>query len=196
MAFIGASTAQNLLISLHLSTITRVGIIFAKRITMKIVYVNVARPIKTVSMLIGTAILMSFSVQAQKKQQVPVALPLEVPQPVHVSFMNRFADSSIARWKKTYRGNFIAEFTNAVSQELSVEYDPNGMLLKTKTRYHVDALPPQISQTLVANQPEAKVEECIKVDIAGIRPYYKVKLTDINNTQKNLLISEEGTISE
>ncbi|MEI2748570.1 MAG: hypothetical protein V9E88_07420 [Ferruginibacter sp.] len=136
------------------------------------------------------------SVYAQKKKPVKTQPAVQVPENVYTTFKNQFAVAENGQWKKTFRGNYIAEFTNSSRQNQSVEYDTTGRVIKSKIAYSTDAFPSNIGNAVSAQYPGYAIAECVRMEIPGVKPYYRVKLSGENSAQKDLLISEEGTISE
>ncbi len=140
--------------------------------------------------------LICFSASAQKKKAVKAEPPVQVPENVNSTFKNMFAVAENGQWKKTYKGNYVALFTNAEKQSQSVEYDATGNVVKNKISYSTEALPQQVNNVVAQKYPDMKIIECMRVELPGIKPYYKVRVADTSNSQKELLISEEGTVSE
>ena len=150
---------------------------------------------KSIILIIVAGLIFNFSANAQKKKTV-VKTKVIVPENVNTSFKNQYASVDKNKWSKNYSGNFVADFTNASSLKQTVEYDAAGGVIKTKTMYDVAALPENITTALATNYANAKVTECAKVEIPGVAPYYAVKLTTADNKQKQLLISEDGTVTQ
>jgi Tfp pilus tip-associated adhesin PilY1 len=150
---------------------------------------------KNTLLILAAGLLLNFSVEAQKKKST--ATPkVDVPESVDASFKNQYASVDTKNWSKTYNGNFVAEFTNEASQKQSTEYNKAGVLLKTKTTVDVATLPEQITNALKTQYADAQVSEVVKTEIPGVAPFYKVKLTLADSKQKDILVSEEGTITE
>jgi len=153
---------------------------------------------KNTFLILATGLLLSFSAEAQKKTKTKVKTKakLDVPELVTTSFKNQYATVEGNKWSKNYGGYYVANFTNASSQKQTVEYNLKGEPVKTMISYDVAALPEVISNALVTPYPSAKVTEAVRMEIAGMKPYYKVKLTTAENKNKELYISEEGQITE
>jgi hypothetical protein len=139
---------------------------------------------------------MGLSLHAQKNKTVKTEPPIQVPENVNSMFKSQFAVAENGQWKKTYKGNYVAQFTNASNQSQVVEYDASGNMLKNKTSYGTDALPKSVNEAVTLKYPDLKVTECVRIELAGIRPYYKLKLQSAESALKEILISEEGTVSE
>ena len=150
---------------------------------------------KSIFLILSAGLMLSLSAQAQKKKAVKVP-KVNVPENVSASFKSQYAVVDNNKWSKNYSGNFIADFTNASSQKQTVEYDAAGQIIKTKTFFDVTALPQNITTALQTNYADAKVTEATKVEIPGVTPYYSVTITTADNKQKQLLVSEEGTVTQ
>ena len=69
-------------------------------------------------------------------------------------------------------------------------------MVKSKVEYTPEAVPENVSVPVLAQFSMAKITEAARLQLPGVAPYYKVKIINADNTTKELLISEEGTISE
>lgn len=150
---------------------------------------------KNIILLLSISLVLGLSAQAQKSKKTATA-KVKVPETVDASFKGSFATAEKNKWDKTYTGNYVAVFTNADSLSQSAEYNEAGVLLKTKTIYNTSALPEVITTALLTKYADAKVTECVKMEIPGVKPYYKVKLETSANMKKELFISEEGAIAQ
>lgn len=150
---------------------------------------------KNIFLLLSVSLVLGFSAHAQKSKKTTVA-KVKVPQTVDESFKGSFATADKNKWDKTKTGNYVAAFTNADSLSQTAEYNEAGVLLKTKTVYKTSALPQIITTALQAKYANAKVTECIRMEIPGVAPYYRVKLETATSLKKELFISEEGSISQ
>jgi len=151
---------------------------------------------KNTFLILATGLLLSFSAEAQKKKKTKVKAKLEVPEMVTSSFKTQYATVEDNKWSKNYTGYYVANFTNATSQKQTVEYNLNGEAVKTRIAYDVAALPEVITNALLTPFPNAKVTEAARLEMAGMKPYYKVKLTTAENKNKELYITEEGVITQ
>ena len=150
---------------------------------------------KNTFFLLLISLFLAFSTEAQKKKMSP-AKPVSVPENVVTSFKSQFAVISDNQWEKNYSGNYIATFINADKLKQTAEYSESGAIIKSKIMYLPNALPENVSTSLTTQYANAKVIECTKLQMPGVAPYYKVKIMNPDNTSKELLISEEGTVSE
>ena len=150
---------------------------------------------KNTFLSLSAILILSLSATAQKNKKATPA-KLNVPENVNVSFKSSFATVEKNEWNKTYMGNYVANFINAEQLKQSVEYNEAGVIVKTKTMYAPENLPMNVSTALETRYAGAKVSECIKMEIPGVTPYYKLKIETTNNTKKELFISEEGTVVE
>lgn len=150
---------------------------------------------KNTIFLVSAGLILSISAQAQKNKKTTPA-KFNVPENVNASFKGSFATVDKNKWDKTYTGNYVAVFTNSENQSQTAEYNEAGVLVKTKTVYSTDALPQIVNTAIETKYAGSKVSECIKLEIPGVAPYFKVKIETINNLKKELFISEEGVVAE
>ncbi len=150
---------------------------------------------KNTFFLLCTFLLLSASTYAQKKKKSP-SREIDIPENVNTSFKSQFAVASDNHWNKSYSGNYVANFLNADSLKQTAEFDRSGAIIKTKINYSPEALPQHVTDALAINYANAKVTECAKMQLPGIPPYYRIKITTPENTQKEVLINEEGTVTE
>ena len=150
---------------------------------------------KNTFLILAAGLLFSFSADAQKKK-TKVKAKVNVPENVSTSFKTQFATAENSSWSKNYTGYYVANFTNESKLKQSVEYNANGEPVKTRISYDVNALPEVITNALLTPYANAKVNEAARLEIAGMKPYYKVKITTAENKNKELYISEEGIITE
>jgi len=150
---------------------------------------------KNIFLSLSAVFILSVSAQAQKNKKTAPA-KLNVPENVNASFKGSFATVEKNEWNKTYMGNYVANFINADQLSQSVEYNDAGLIVKTKTTHAPESLPVNVGAVVETKYAGAKVSECIKMEIPGLKPYYKVKIETTNNTKKELFISEEGTVVE
>lgn len=150
---------------------------------------------KNTLFLICAGLLLSISVQAQKKKKSAPA-KLNVPENIDASFKNSYAVAENSKWSKNYTGNYVANFTNANSLVQTSEYNAAGILVKSKTTLDITALPEVVTMAVEKKYSGAKVVDCMKIEIPGLAPYYKVKVMLVENKEKELLISEEGSVTQ
>lgn len=151
---------------------------------------------KNTFLIICASVLFGFSANAQATKKKVVTPKVNVPENVNNNFVTQYTGVQNSNWAKNYSGNYIATFTNVNSQSQSAEYSAKGDLVKTTTILDVNALPENISKALATNYATSKVVEALKVEMPGVAPFYKVKVENENNKQKQVLISEEGSITE
>jgi hypothetical protein len=150
---------------------------------------------KNTFFLLSAGLILSISAQAQKTKKATPA-KINVPENVNASFMGSFATVEKNKWDKTYTGNYVAVFTNSENLSQTAEYNEAGVLVKTKTVYSADALPQIVNTAIETKYAGSKVNECIKMEIPGVAPYFKVRIETVNNLKKELFISEEGVVAE
>lgn len=148
---------------------------------------------KNALIILSCGLLFSISAEAQKKK---APKPISVPAAVSTSFEGKFANAEKKSWKKGYNGNYVATFTNEAKQKQVAEFDASGNMVRSKTEIETGAVPENINTSVSAQYADSKVKEIAKVELAGIPSYYKVKIEQADNTTKEILISEEGTITE
>lgn len=149
---------------------------------------------KNIFFLLGAGLILSVSAQAQKKKTT--ASKVSVPESVTESFKGTYANVEKNKWDKTYTGNYVASFTTPDSLNQEVEYNSNGVVIKTKTTYNTAALPENVSTAVEGKYPGATVSEAVKMEIPGVNPYYKVKIETSDKIKRELFISEEGAVAE
>jgi Tfp pilus tip-associated adhesin PilY1 len=155
---------------------------------------------KNIFLILAGGLLFSVSAEAQKKKvhkkKMVASAKLVVPQNIDSTFKTHYSTAANSKWSKNYSGSYIADFTNQSNMKQSVEYDRAGMVIKTKTFFDSSAVPQNVTTALQKNYSNAKLSEVSKVEIPGVAPYYSVKLLTADNKQRQLLISEDGTVSE
>ncbi len=149
---------------------------------------------KNVFLSLSAILILSFASQAQKSKKTTVKI--NVPETVNESFKGTFASVEKNNWNKTKLGNYEVSFTNNDSLTQVAEYNDAGVMLKSHTVYNLEALPENITAAVEKKYAGSKVNECVKVEIPGIAPYYKVKLETTTNLKRELFISEEGVVVE
>lgn len=149
---------------------------------------------KNIFLSLGAVLILSFASQAQKTKKAPAKV--NVPENVNESFKGTFASVEKNKWNKTNIGNYEVSFTNNDSLTQVAEYNDAGVMLKSKTIYNLEALPENITAAVEKKYAGAKVSECVKMEIPGVAPYYKVKVETATNLKRELFISEEGVVVE
>ncbi|MBC7866490.1 MAG: hypothetical protein H7X88_03050 [Gloeobacteraceae cyanobacterium ES-bin-316] len=149
---------------------------------------------KNIFLSLSAILILSFSSQAQKTKKV--AAKVNVPENVNASFKGTFATVEKSEWNKTNVGNYVASFTNTDNLSQVAEYNQEGVMVKSKVIYNLEALPENVTSALSKKYADAKVTECVKMQIPGVTPYYKVKLETSTNQKRELFISEEGSVVE
>ncbi|MBC7536798.1 MAG: PepSY-like domain-containing protein [Ferruginibacter sp.] len=149
----------------------------------------------TFFILLG-GLLLSSSIYAQKKKSSPSVKQVNVPENVSTSFKGLYTIATENKWNKNYSGNYVANFTNSENLKQTVEFSESGSMIKSKTEYAPDAIPSIIGNAITTQYPTTKVTEAARFQLPGVAPYYRVKVLTAENTSKELLISEEGTITE
>ncbi len=141
------------------------------------------------------SVLIASSAQAQKKKPVQVK-QVQVPENVNTSFKSQYTVTNDNSWKKNYSGNYVATFTNADSLKQTVEFSGSGTMIKSKIAIAPQTIAENLSLAISTQYPGSKITEADKMQLPGVAPYYRVKILSSDNTTKELLISEEGTITE
>ncbi len=148
---------------------------------------------KNALIILCCGLMFSISAEAQKKK---AAKSISVPAAVSTSFEGKFSNAEKKAWKKSYNGNYVATFTNEAKQKQTAEFDGEGNIVRSRTEIETSAVPEIINTSVSAQYADSKVTEIAKVELAGIPSYYKVKIEQADNTKKEILVSEEGTITE
>lgn len=148
---------------------------------------------KKVLFIALAGLTLSLSATAQKKKSTK---GISVPEAVTTSFDGKFTDVEKKDWKKSYNGNYVVTFVNAEQQKQTAEFDKDGNMVRARTEFAVEALPEAVNASVASNYTDWKVTEVAKVEVAGIPSYYKVKIETADNTRKDILVSEEGAITE
>ncbi len=145
-------------------------------------------------------LLLSTAADAQTKTKVKVkkstttAARITAPDAVKSAFDAKYTASD-ARWSKGNNGNYMVTFTNVDTVKQMAEYDATGNLVRSKVVYNTDKIPENVRTALATSYADATITEITKLELAGVSPYYKIKLKQGDN-KKEILMSEEGTISE
>lgn len=149
---------------------------------------------KNTFFLICAGLMITIGAEAQTKKKA-VTPKVSVPESVDASFKSNFTVAENNKWSKNYTGNYVATFTNADSRVQVSEFNPAGVWVKSKTTFDVaSTLPENINTAIQARYAGAKIDELEKVEIAGMTPYYRVKLTTADTKQKEILLNEEGSM--
>lgn len=149
---------------------------------------------KNTFFLICAGLMITFGAEAQTKKKA-VTPKVNVPESVDASFKTNFTVADNNKWSKNYTGNYVATFTNAESRTQVSEFNPSGVWLKSKTTFDVaSTLPENITTAVQAKYAGAKIDELEKVEIAGMTPYYRVKLTTADTKTKEIILNEEGSM--
>jgi hypothetical protein len=143
--------------------------------------------------MLGSSVLHA---QKKKPSTPPPPPVVEVPEVITSNFKNQYLVAVNSQWKMTYKGNFINTFTNSDGRIQSVEFGPEGKFVKSKISYHPADLPLPVEQVMKNQYAGLKVTDCLRIEIPGIKPFFKVKVADSQNIEKEILVSEEGTVSE
>ena len=150
---------------------------------------------KNTFFLICAGLLLTIGAQAQTKKTKTTAAKINVPESVDASFKSNFAVAENNKWSKNYTGNYVATFTNADSRTQVSEFNPAGVWVKSKTSFDVTTtLPENITTAVQTKYTGATINELDKVEIAGMKPYYRVKLTTADTKTKEIIINEEGSM--
>ncbi len=144
-------------------------------------------------------LLFTTAVDAQTKTKIKIKKAktearITAPDAVKSAFEAKYTTSD-ARWTKGYNGNYMVTFTNVDTVKQVTEYDATGNLVRSKVVYNTDRIPENVRTALSASYADATITEITKLELAGVSPYYKIKLKQGEN-KKEILMSEEGTISE
>jgi len=151
---------------------------------------------KSTFFLFIAALILGFSANAQQKKKATPVKQVNVPENVTNTFKNQYSGVNDNQWNKNYSGNYVAKFTNTDNLKQTVEFSSSGAVVKSKIEYAPEAVPENIMGSITAQYPNTKITEATKLQMPGVAPYYRVKIATAENTSKELLVSEEGTITE
>ena len=154
---------------------------------------------KNLIVALCAGLLLTTAAGAQTKTKVKVKKAktearITAPDAVKSAFEAKYTASD-ARWTKGYNGNYMVTFTNVDTIKQVTEYDATGNLVRSKVVYNNDRIPENVRTAIIASYADATVTEITKLELAGVSPYYKIKLKQGEN-KKEILMSEEGTIIE
>ena len=150
---------------------------------------------KNLFLAVASLFILSAGAQAQTKSKSKSKArqsSVTAPATVKTKFTTDYADAKPS-WKKTYRGNYIASFTNAEGLNESAEYTNDGDLVVTRIKYNNDAAP-EIVKTSLDNT--FTITEIVKNTRPEIAPYYQIKVKTPEGKAKQFFMSEEGSITE
>lgn len=141
--------------------------------------------------------------QAQKKKSVKkkkaaVVKTVTPPSKVNAAFNARFAslgDVTEQKWNKNLLGNYIVSYKNAEALKQTVEYKADGSFVKSATELDLNNIPEVVKTTVDSKYTGAEIAEVKKLEVNDLKPYYKVKIKT-EGKEKNVLISEDGTVTE
>ena len=139
---------------------------------------------------------LSIAAEAQTKSKAKVKAKPAASAAAPASVKTKFAadyEGAKPSWKKTHRGNYIASFTNPDGLTESSEYSNNGEFVVSKIKYKTDALPEIVKTSLDSTYTVTEIVKNRRPDIA---PYYQLKVKTADGKQKQLFMSEEGSIAE
>lgn len=149
---------------------------------------------KNTLFIILAGFLISFSAEAQSKK-VKTKVKFTVPEKVNTTFKENYSEASNSKWSKNLTGYYVADFTNAAAQKQTVEYNSEGVIVKSRTYFDVNNLPENLNTSLQARFAGLPVKEMVKYEIPGVAPYYKATI-DNSGRKKEILISEQGVIAD
>ncbi|RYF98183.1 MAG: hypothetical protein EOO07_38540 [Chitinophagaceae bacterium] len=151
---------------------------------------------KNTFFLICAGLMLTIGAQAQTKKKAKAAAPkVNVPESVDASFKSNFTVAENNKWSKNYTGNYVATFTNADSRTQVTEFNPAGVWVKSRTTFDIaNPLPENITTAVQTKYSGSSISELEKVEIAGMKPYYRVKLTTADTKTKEIILNEEGSM--
>ena len=141
--------------------------------------------------------------QAQKKKskskkKAAVVKTVTPPSKVNAAFNARFAslgEVADQKWNKNLLGNYIVTYKNAEALKQTVEYKADGSFVKSATELDLNNIPEVVKSAVDTKYTGAGISEVKKLEVNDLKPYYKVKIL-ADGKEKNVLISEDGTITE
>lgn len=140
-------------------------------------------------------ILIGFTVHAQGKKK-PVDKQPVAPDVIQASFKTQFPDVAEVRWNKMHSGNYQSVFTNAAGREQTTEFNAAGEIVRSKITYPADGMDELLKAAIQEKYADATVTAYTKYELTGVPAYYKVKIQTADQAQREILMSEEGAITE
>ena len=150
---------------------------------------------KNTLLFLCMSLIFTGNALAQKKSK-DKSSQLTIPENVNNSFKSLYANAEGNKWNRNYSGNYVASFMNADSLKQTAEFSASGAMVKSRTEYAPTSLPAPISMAVNTQYPEAKLLEASRLQMPGVAPYYRLKVETAEHATKELLVSEEGTITE
>lgn len=150
---------------------------------------------KNLLLTIVSIILIGFTVNAQGKKK-PVDKEPVAPNVIQASFKTQYPDVAEVRWNKMHSGNYQAVFTNAAGREQTTEFNAAGEIVRTKITFSADGVEQHLMAAIHEKYADATVTALTKYELSGVPAYYKVKIQTADQAQKDILMSEEGAITE
>lgn len=150
---------------------------------------------KNLLLTVVSIILIGFTVNAQGKKKSTEKQTV-APEVVQASFKTQFPEAAAVKWTKTHSGNFQSVFTNVAGQEQITEFNAAGEITKSKITFSSEAVDETLMAAIQQKYTDATVTSLTKYELAGMPAYYKVKIQMADQGQKDILMSEEGAITE
>ncbi|MBX2939150.1 MAG: PepSY-like domain-containing protein [Ferruginibacter sp.] len=150
---------------------------------------------KNLLLTMVSIILIGFTVNAQGKKKATDKQPV-VPDVIQASFKTQYPDVAEVRWNKMHSGNYQSVFTNASGREQTTEFNAAGEIVRTKIAFSSEGVDEHLMAAIHEKYADATVTALTKYELAGVPAYYKVKIQTANQSQKDILMSEEGAITE
>lgn len=152
---------------------------------------------KRLLLSIISIILISLNVWAQNTPRKGVkSQVIKVPENIETSFKTAFSDVTALQWIKNHNGNYSAKFTHSDGRVQTSEFNGEGKIVRSVIVYPMEAIQSNHLEAIKGVYADASVSTFTRYEPEGITPYYKVKIVTADATPKEILMSDEGTITE
>jgi len=136
--------------------------------------------------------------KTKKKAVAAKVITVTPPTKVDAMFNARFTkmgDITDKKWSKNYSGNYIVKYKNADGLNQMVEYKADGNFVKSDVEMNVSNIPENLRTAIATQYPGAEFKSVHYMETGSLKPYYKTTVT-VDGTDKNLLVSEDGTVTD
>lgn len=146
-------------------------------------------------LLVCALLILSLGVNAQTKSKRP-SVKSSTPEVIKTSFKAQYPNVETVKWTKTLNGNYTAVFTNAEGREQTTEYNAEGAVLKSKIVFPIEGIEESMTTAVQSQYADATITSFTRYELAGMPAYYKIKIQAPDQSPKEILMSEEGAITE
>ncbi len=160
---------------------------------------------KNLILLLMAFFVLATSADAQKKKPktkkkavAAKVVTVTPPSKVDAMFNARFAkmgEITDKKWTKNYSGNYIVKYKNSDGLNQMVEYKADGSFIKSDVEMNISNVPENLRTAISTQYPGAELKSVHYMETGHLKPYYKTVVT-VDGADKNLLVSEDGTITD